>query len=77
LRQLTIGRDYDLDAALALEYRLTQHIMAGHDFYEGVRAMLIDRDRKPQWRPAALAEVTDSAVDAYFAPIGDRELRFA
>jgi enoyl-CoA hydratase len=74
LRQLTIGRDYDLDAALALEYRLTQHIMAGHDFYEGVRAMLIDRDRKPQWRPATLAEVTDGMVDSYFAPIGDREL---
>jgi enoyl-CoA hydratase len=77
LRQLTLGRDCDLDAALALEYRLTQHVMAGHDFYEGVRAMLIDRDRKPQWRPATLAEVTDSMVDAYFAPIGDRELRFS
>ena len=77
LRQLTIGRDYDLDAALALEYRLTQHLMAGHDFYEGVRAMLIDRDRNPQWRPATLAEVTDSMLDSYFAPIGDRELQFA
>ncbi len=77
LRQLTIGRDYDLDAALSLEYRLTQHIMAGHDFYEGVRAMLIDRDRKPKWRPTALTEVSDGVVDAYFAPIGDRELRFA
>jgi enoyl-CoA hydratase len=76
LRQLEIGRDYDLDAALALEYRLTQHCMAGHDFYEGVRAMLIDRDRNPQWRPASLAEVTDRMVDAYFAPLGDRELRF-
>jgi enoyl-CoA hydratase/carnithine racemase len=77
LRQLSIGRDYDLDEALALEYRLTQHCMAGHDFYEGVRAMLIDRDRKPQWRPVTLAEVTDNMVGAYFAPIGDRELRFA
>ncbi len=77
LRQLTIGWGYDLDAALALEYRLTQHIMAGHDFYEGVRAMLIERDRNPQWRPATLTEVTESTVDAYFAPIGDRELRFA
>ena len=77
LRQLTIGRDYDLDAALALEYRLTQHLMAGHDFYEGVRAMLIDRDRNPKWRPATLAEVTENMIDAYFAPIGDRELRFA
>lgn len=77
LRQLSIGRDYDLDEALALEYRLTQHIMAGHDFYEGVRAMLIDRDRKPQWRPATLAEVSNGMVDSHFAPIGDRELRFA
>ncbi len=77
LRQLTMGRDYDLDAALALEYRLTQHVMAGHDFYEGIRAMLIDRDRNPQWRPASLAEVTDSIVDTYFAPIGDRELRLS
>jgi enoyl-CoA hydratase len=77
LRQLTIGRDYDLDAALALEYRLTQHVMAGHDFYEGIRAMLIDRDRKPNWRPASVAEVSESMVDGYFAPLGDRELRFS
>jgi enoyl-CoA hydratase len=77
LRQLTIGRDYNLDAALALEYRLTQHVMAGHDFYVGIRAMLIDRDRKPLWRPASLAEVSNSIIDGYFAPIGDRELRFS
>jgi enoyl-CoA hydratase len=74
LRQLSIGRDYDLDAALALEYRLTQHVMAAHDFYEGVRAMLIDRDRKPRWQPATLAEVSEEMIDAYFAPIGEREL---
>jgi enoyl-CoA hydratase len=76
LRQLTIGRDYNLDAALTLEYRLTQHFMAAHDFYEGIRAILIDRDQKPRWRPATLAEVGDSVVDGYFASIGDRELRF-
>jgi enoyl-CoA hydratase len=50
--------------------------MAAHDFYEGVRAMLIDRDQKPRWRPATLEEVSDSMVDGYFASIGDRELRF-
>jgi enoyl-CoA hydratase len=77
LRQLMIGRDYDLEAALALEYRLTQHVMAAHDFYEGVRAMLIDKDQDPRWRPATLVEVSDDIVEAYFAPIGDRELRFA
>ena len=77
LHQLTVGRDYDLDAALALEYRLTQHVMAAHDFYEGVRAMLIDKDQKPRWQPATLSEVSKGMVDAYFAPIADRELRFA
>jgi enoyl-CoA hydratase len=76
LRQLTIGRRYDLDQALALEYRLTQHSMAKHDFYEGVRAMLVDKDQKPQWRPATLAEVSESMVEEYFTSIGDRELRF-
>jgi enoyl-CoA hydratase len=75
-RQLRIGRDYDLEAAIALEYRLTQHVMAAHDFYEGVRAMLIDKDQKPHWRPATLGEVSDSTVDNYFASIGDRELLF-
>jgi enoyl-CoA hydratase/carnithine racemase len=75
-RQLTVRREYDLEAALALEYRLTQHVMAAHDFYEGIRAVLIDKDQNPQWRPATLAEVTDEMIEAYFAPIGDRELRF-
>ena len=76
LRQLSLGKGYDIEAALALEYRLTQHFMAGHDFYEGVRAALIDKDQKPHWRPATLAEVTDSIVDSYFAPLGAGELRF-
>ena len=76
LRQLIVGRGYDLEQALRLEYRLTQHVMAAHDFYEGVRAVLVDKDQKPQWRPATLAEVTDAMVAAYFAPLGDHELRF-
>jgi enoyl-CoA hydratase len=76
LRQLRTGRDCDIEAALALEYRLTQHVMAAHDFYEGVRAMLIDKDQQPRWQPAKLDEVSEATVDAYFAQIGDRELRF-
>ena len=75
LCQLQIGRDYDLDQALTLEYRLTQHFMAAHDFYEGVRAMLVEKDQNPLWRPASLAEIDDATVDRYFASIGDRELR--
>jgi enoyl-CoA hydratase len=77
LRQLAIGWDFDLESALSLEYQLTQHVMAAHDFYEGVRAMLIDKDQRPQWRPATLAEVSDDMINAYFEPIADRELRFS
>jgi enoyl-CoA hydratase len=76
LRQLIVGAGYDIEAALALEYRLTQHFMQGHDFYEGVRAALIDKDQRPRWRPATLGEVTDAIVDGYFAPLGPGELRF-
>jgi enoyl-CoA hydratase len=76
LRQLALGRGFDLDAALRLEYRMTQHVMAAHDFYEGVRAVLIDKDQKPRWRPARLEDIGEAAVEAYFAPLGEGELRF-
>jgi enoyl-CoA hydratase len=76
LRQLAVGRDYDLDRALTLEYRLTQHVMAGHDFYEGIRAVLVDRDQNPRWQPATLSEVDAATVDSYFASLGDGELTF-
>jgi enoyl-CoA hydratase/carnithine racemase len=76
LAQLTVGAGSDIEDALVLEYRMTQRVMAGHDFYEGVRAALVDKDRQPRWQPASLAEVTDAMVSAYFAPLGDDELAF-
>ena len=65
----------DLAATLVRDYRLASRFMEGHDFYEGVRAALIDRDRAPKWQPASLAEVSDAMVDAYFAPLGAAELQ--
>jgi len=76
LRQLELGRGMTLEAALALEYRMTQHVMAGHDFFEGIRALLVDKDQKPRWQHASLEAVTDEEVESYFAGIGERELRF-
>src|SRR5205085_1955193 len=70
------GRDFAIEEALALEYRLTQHVMAGHDFYEGVRAVLVDKDQQPRWDPPTLAGVDEAMVDSYFAPLGEAELRF-
>ena len=49
-------------------------VIAGHDFYEGVRATIIDKDGAPQWRPSSLADVGERDIDAYFKPLGDKEL---
>ena len=76
LRQLTLGQGMDLEDALRLEYRMTQHVMAAHDFYEGIRAVLIDKDQKPRWQPATLAEVDEAMTESYFASLGPGELTF-
>jgi enoyl-CoA hydratase len=69
LRQLVVGQGFDLEDALRLEYRMTQHVMAAHDFYEGIRAVLVDKDQKPRWQPGSLAEIDGMATEAYFAPL--------
>lgn len=52
----------------------TQHLMVSTDFGEGVRALLIDKDNKPAWRPPTLEGVTEDILDTIFAGIGDHEL---
>jgi enoyl-CoA hydratase len=76
LRQLALGATLDLEDCLRMEYRLVQAFMRGHDFFEGVRALLIDKDNKPRWQPARLEDVSDAQVAACFAPPGAQELTF-
>jgi enoyl-CoA hydratase len=64
----------DLRQTLVVDYRLACRFLEGHDFYEGVRASLIDKDGKPRWQPARLEEVTPAMVEDYFAPMGAGEL---
>jgi enoyl-CoA hydratase len=73
-RQIRAGRRLDFAAAMTMEYRMVQRCMAGHDFYEGVRAVVIDKDQRPRWRPARLEAVSAADVDAYFAPLGAHDL---
>jgi enoyl-CoA hydratase len=54
-----------LKSCLRREYRIVYHIKSGQDFYEGVRAQLLDKDRKPIWKPAALGDVTDDMILDY------------
>ena len=76
MRQLREGAAMDFDACMVMEYRLSQHCMAANDFFEGVRALLVDKDKSPKWQPATLDEVSEDLVAGYFAPLGDKELTF-
>ena len=73
-RQIREGARLDVSDCFRLEYRLVSRVMEGHDFYEGVRAVIIEKDNAPKWKPAKLEDVSDAEVDAYFAPLGPREL---
>jgi enoyl-CoA hydratase len=64
----------DLRQTLQVDYRLACRFLEGHDFYEGVRAALIDKDGKPCWKPARLEDVTPAMVADYFTPMGAGEL---
>ena len=74
-RQIRNGRDLtSFDDGMRMEFRMVNRVIAGHDFYEGVRATIIDKDGAPNWQPATLAQVSDAEIDAYFAPLGEKEL---
>jgi enoyl-CoA hydratase len=69
------GAGMEIEDALALEYRAMMHVIADRDFYEGVRAVLIDKDQKPRWRFRSVADVSDAEVERHFESLRDRELR--
>lgn len=72
--QMKHGHDLDFDHVMQMEFRIVRRVIEGRDFFEGVRAQIIDKDRKPQWSPAAVDEVSDAAIGKYFAPLGEEEL---
>jgi enoyl-CoA hydratase/carnithine racemase len=72
-RQVREGGKLDFDDCMKMEWRMVNRVVKGHDFYEGVRATIIDKDGAPKWNPADLAAVTDVAIEAYFTPI-EKEL---
>lgn len=73
-RQLREGAKLDFNACMQMEYRLACRFIEGSDFYEGVRATVIDKGQSPHWSPDTLAAISSAGIDAYFAPLGPREL---
>jgi len=75
-RQMREGARLDFDECMKMEYRIVSRVMAGHDFYEGVRAVIVDKDNSPQWDPNTLEAVTDADVDEYFRLSPEQDLFF-
>lgn len=73
-RQIREGAKLDFEDCMRLEYRLARACMTHGDFFEGVRALIIDKDNAPKWSPSTLDAVTDAMVDAAFSDLGDEEL---
>jgi enoyl-CoA hydratase/carnithine racemase len=67
LAALRRGRSLDIGGCLVQEFALVCAIKRGRDFYEGIRAQLVDKDRNPKWSPGTLAGVSEADVEAAFA----------
>jgi enoyl-CoA hydratase len=66
LSQLQKGKTLSLTSCFNMELALSMNLIQNHDFYEGVRSVLVEKDRKPHWRPKSLAEVRKEDVENYF-----------
>jgi enoyl-CoA hydratase/carnithine racemase len=76
LAQIQKARALDMAECVTMDYCLVGHFMRDSDFYEGVRALLVDKDKSPRWTPDSLAKVTEAKVADYFE-CGQPELPLA
>ena len=75
LRQIRLAKTMSFEENLLMEYRISQGCMMGHDFYEGVRAVLVDKDHNPKWNPEKLEGVSKKIIRSHFKPLKDGDLK--
>lgn len=66
LKQFQRANQMTFDEVMDADLTIARHFLLAHDFFEGIRAAIIDKDRQPQWNPVTLSLVADSAVQLYF-----------
>jgi enoyl-CoA hydratase len=67
--QMRRGGSLYFTECMRTEFRIVSRIVRGHDLYEGIRAVIIDKDQAPRWQPATLAAVSAAEVERHFAPL--------
>jgi enoyl-CoA hydratase len=71
LAQMRRGASLDFGECMRTEFRIVSRIVRGHDMYEGIRAVIVDKDQFPHWQPPALAAVSAAEVEQHFAPLAN------
>jgi enoyl-CoA hydratase len=69
LAQMRRGSSLDFTECMRTEFRIVSRVMRGHDFYEGIRAVIVDKDQAPRWQPPTLDAVSAAEVERHFAPL--------
>ena len=75
-RQIRNGSDLNFEDCMKMEFRMVSKVMDDHDFYEGVRALIIDKDNTPLWKPETVEKISDEKIDEFFKYLEDNELKF-
>jgi len=71
LAQMRRGKTWSFTDCMKAEFRIVSRLVYGHDFYEGIRAVIIDKDNAPRWHPATLDAVSEAEVKRHFAPLAE------
>jgi enoyl-CoA hydratase len=69
LAQMRRGAHLDFAQCMRTEFRIVSRVVLGHDFYEGTRAVIVDKDQAPRWQPPTLDAVSEAEVERHFAPL--------
>ncbi len=75
-RSIREARTKNLRECLVSDFRIAQRLMKRSDYFEGVRARIIDKDNHPRWTHGSVENVAAAEVEACFAPLGVNELQF-
>ncbi|MCR9256148.1 MAG: enoyl-CoA hydratase/isomerase family protein [Alphaproteobacteria bacterium] len=77
VQHIVRARGLSIEDVLKMEYRMVQRVMRESDFFEGIRALLVDKDHAPKWEPAAVSEISDDFVESFFDEPRNGDLTFS
>lgn len=72
--QMRRGAQLTFNECMKLEYRIVSRILHGDDFFEGIRAVVVDKDQAPKWAPNQLGQVDSASLASYFEEPSDGDL---